>query len=62
MLPIFEEATQQEMEILDDNIWDAVDKGSYQEKSKQRLKRFIKALRKYHHIQKIAKKSKITND
>lgn len=62
MLPIFEEATQQEMEILDDNIWDAVDEGSYQEKSKQRLKRFIKALRKYHHIQKIAKKSKITND
>ena len=56
VLQTYEEAVQIKLGVVNENIWDKI---GYQDKKRDRVYRFIKAMRKYHHMQAISKKSMV---
>jgi hypothetical protein len=47
--------------VVNSDVYDQIDKAKYSEKASFRLRRFVKALRKYHHVKRLADRSEITN-
>lgn len=52
---------QVEVDVVNSDVYDQIDKAKYSEKASFRLRRFVKALRKYHHVKRLADRSEITN-